>query len=261
MRTFLSYASALVACCAAVGSASAAVGGVTGLTTTNGNPATVSAEPTTVTSFTVASGTVTTLGTPTSATGVGNATIRPVGGADTPSSASVAADLDLGRGLANVNTGTNVFDIMFGQTLTGAAGASNDIFLLELGNSPGGQAGDDSLTVFALNAAGNQVGTGVVVNATDFGLTGKSGTYGTNGTNSLTRIIAGVALDVEDFNAGAGGIAGIRLGAIFNGVGNGIDPLAIGYNTAAVAPVPEPAGVLAVLGGLAVAARRLRRIG
>ena len=240
----------------AASTSTAAVVNVTGLTLSNGNPATVTTEPTLVQSFTTDGGTVSTLAAPVSATGAGNASLRPVGAAE-DTSAGTAADLNVARGLANVNAGSSVFDVQFGQTLTGAAGPGNDIFLLDLGNAEGNvSAGDDALTLFALNSSGAVIGSPVSVVTASFGDTGKLGTYTTNGTNSLTRIIAGLALDVEDFGV-TGGISGIRLGAIANSTGNGIDPLAIGFNTAAAVPEPTSAAA-ALLGCLALAARRRR---
>ena len=256
---------AVLACAAAVtvAPAGAAIVGITGLTLSNGDPATVTAEPTNVLSFTTANGTVSTLSGSASTVG-GSATSLRAAGAAEDTSGITAADLDVSRGLANVNTGANVFDVQFGQTLTGAAGAGNDIFLIELGNSGGltTAGGDDALTVFALDASGAVVGSPLAIASGDFGNTQKQGTFTTNGTNSLTRILAGLAIDVEDFGAVSGGISGIRLGGIAGAVGNGIDPLAIGFNTAAVAaaPVPEPTAGLVVLGGLvATAVRRPRK--
>ncbi len=230
-------------------SADAALVGITGVTTNNGNPATITAAGTTLMSFTVASGTYSGVSGSASSTVAGSTSVRAVGSAPNLASSTIT-DLDLSNGLANPGT----FDVIFGGSFTaaGVAGASNDIFVFELGtDSSLGTPGDDSVTIQGIDSGNNLIGLALPVAVSAWGDTGKDVTITTNGSNSLTRNIAGIAFDVSDLNGGAAlpGIVGIRITTASD-----LDPLSIGYTV-----VPEPsAAVLSILGLLGLAARRKR---
>ncbi len=255
MKSVVTTLAATAAVCLA-STVSAAVVGITGLTTTNGDPAEVVAANTLVTSFTTGLTTHTNLtGATVTNRGAVNTSqpIFPVGGTSS-SALSVTGDLDVSAGLANVTQPGGSLDFLFGDTFNalGAVGLGNDFFILELGTT---SAGDDTVTLQALDIAGNVIaGSSFTINPGDFGDTGKDIRFALGGSTSESgaspRAIAGVGFDVTDFGVPAAttGVAGFRLSS------GGLDPLVIGANLNAI---PEPASLaLLTLGSLTLLTRR-----
>ena len=134
---------------------------------------------------------------------------------------------------------------LFSQEITaGVAGDGNDFFLFENG-------GNDFITVYPIDAAGNQIGDfALTIGTTGWGVF--PGVYSRvgNGLTPGTSGLGGVAFDMEDF-VGTGTLTSMRgigiQGAVGQGQGDGVDLLVVGVNSK-LAPVPEPS--ILVLGAI-----------
>ncbi len=195
-----------------------------------------------ISSFTTSQGTVSSLAGASSISGTfqtnpsyGPSQIRNFWGSAGTEVDGVASlvGLDASVGIPNVA----LVNAQFGVTIQGAAGSSNDFFILESGTG-------DAITLVPLNGAGNPIG--------DFTFNIGAGAWGAfnpyqfvgDGITTSNSSIAGVAFDLEDF-IGTGtltGVTGLRITS-----SNSLDPVVIGYNTQAV---PEPSALLIVACGM-----------
>lgn len=207
-----------------------------------------------LTSYTTASGTVTSLSHAVSAQGNfngagGGSGVDNVWGAGGTEVDGVIAALNLDLSVGVINAGdtnaTTVIDVgntndspfsqfFFSQEVTGGvAGDGNDFFLIELN-------GNDTIEIVPLDASGNQIGA--------FSLAVASGGANWGGLGiGVNRIIeslpgntgvsplAGMAFDFEDFDDGLGGtLAGLH-GIGISGTA-GLDTMVVGVN-GSLAPV------------------------